>query len=244
MKVTAVDIGNSYTHLGVNSDGKWILRVYLPTEKDPTEWLSFFLNSKIDETIVSSVVPEVTSLWINALKRFTKNVFLLRYKTSLGVKVLYDNPESLGTDRLANALYAVKRGKNSIVVDIGTAITVDAVGDGTFYGGVIMPGITSSHKSLSKDAAQLKEFDFKYTLSRLPGRSTKECISKGVFLGTFHAIAGIAKEMALSLQWRSWKCFVTGGGSAPFFPLFDPLGWEFEPTLTLDGLLIALQGLK
>lgn len=246
MRIIAVDVGNTCTHLGVRFGDKWILRIYLPTKGDPTKWIKFFVKAEADFAIISSVVPAVTPVWLKSLNQFVGDVYLLHYSDSWGIKVFYDRPDSLGTDRLANALFVADRIKRpSVIADIGTAITVDAIGpDGTFYGGSILPGLMSSFKSLTQDAAQLSFVDFTYLMNRLPARSTEGCVSGGLLKGTYHAILGIAKEMTDSIGWRKWKGLLTGGSSAPFYPLFEPLNWLFSPTLTLDGLLAAFKRLK
>ncbi len=241
MSYLVVDIGNTCTHLGVNEKGSWVVRLRIGSYEDPIKWLKV-IDRKTEYSIISSVVPQVRDEWKNALKIFSANTVELRYSENLGIKVNYDKKESLGTDRIANALFVGEKVKrNSVVVDIGTAITVDAVDrEGNFLGGSIIPGIYTAFSALTKGAAQLVGHSFEFTFKRVPGRSTRECMSLGILRATFFGIIGLAKETAESLGWKEWIGLYTGGGASLFFPLFQETNWIYEPMLTLEGILIGL----
>ena len=112
------------------------------------------------------------------------------------MKINYENPENLGVDRVLSAFAAYKIYKDScVIIDIGTAVTVDAVtGDGTFAGGFIFPGMELLSWSLTS----------KTDLPNMPpdgggegiGSGTKTCIAQGLHVGFTEAITGLIKKAA------------------------------------------------
>ena len=192
MRALLVDIGNTYTHTGFYCDDRFRFRFYYPTTDESEKLLDLLLDEKLSAAALCSVVPWKTEKWVRLLKKFANEVFVLRYSGDLGIEIRYKDPKRLGTDRIANALYVRDWvGEDSIVVDVGTAITVDAIqGDGSFLGGTILPGVLSSLDCLIKEAAQLKETK-PLLWGKPPGRSTGECIAYGLLWGTVGAIREI-----------------------------------------------------
>jgi len=97
----------------------------------------------IDSVIVTSVVPAVLKKVEKAVKKIVnKNCAVVGRDVDSGVKNLYRNPKQVGSDRLVNARAAYELyGGECIVVDFGTAITIDVVNKKRQYiGGVIAPG--------------------------------------------------------------------------------------------------------
>jgi type III pantothenate kinase len=229
--------------VGFYCDDSFRFRFYHPTVEKSEKLLNSLLDEPIPHAVVCSVVPWMTEKWVQLLKKLTKKVFVLKYREELGIEVNYVEPKKLGTDRIANALYVRDWvGEDSIVVDIGTAITVDAIsGEGRFMGGAILPGILSSLDCLVREAAQLTETK-PLLWGKPPGRSTRECIAYGLLWGTVGAVEEITKRLKQSLNWRKTKLILTGGGSSLLYPLLED--WEWNPTVTLCGLLSYLKQQK
>ncbi len=155
-------------------------------------------------------------------------------------------PERVGTDRLAAAVAANSlRSPQSpvIVVDVGTAITVDVVtGDGVFRGGAILPGIQTAAAALASatDALPLVEHaDLSVTPAAI-GKSTEEAIRSGIIWGSVGAVRELISQITAELS-AVPELFCTGGDGLHLVRL---LGRElkFEPNLVLRG--IALTGFR
>jgi len=156
----------------------------------------------------------------------------------LGIKILYDNPLEVGTDRVVGALAAYKLyGGPCIVVDFGTATTFDIItASGDYLGGVICPGVQSSAAALSNRAAQLFNVDVKPPQDII-GRTTEDSIKSGLFYGTVAMVEGFVVKITEKLQLK-FKVIATGG-------LADVVSGHTKvidvvnKSLVLDGLVMA-----
>jgi type III pantothenate kinase len=130
-----------------------------------------------------------------------------------------DEPARVGIDRLVAALTADRlrrRNRAAIVVDLGSAITVDLVdAEGAFCGGAILPGIAMSARALAEHTDELPHVPMDH-LDHPPavtGKSTVPAIQSGIYWGTVGAVRGIAMEMSRGLS-AAPDVFLTGGASA------------------------------
>jgi type III pantothenate kinase len=160
----------------------------------------------------------------------------------LPIEVRVDYPERVGMDRLAaavgaNVLREPHRG--AVVVDAGSAVTVDLVSpDGAFEGGVILPGFRMSARALS-GADQLPEVLLQ-TSNDPPavlGKSTEAAIRSGLFWGTVGAVREIIERFAETH--RRPHVFVTGGDLQRLAPLVSADA-QFVPNLVLAGIAISV----
>lgn len=156
----------------------------------------------------------------------------------MGIAVRYDPPSSVGADRLANALGALaKYSPPLIVVDFGTATTLDAVAsDGAYVGGAILPGISIAGQALVSHTAKLPQFEYKEP-ERAIGRNTVESLQSGMMLGYAGAIDSLVARFKQELGGNP-KVISTGGLGELFFGLSDAIE-AHEPNLTLEGIVIA-----
>src|SRR5687768_11147236 len=127
------DIGNTNTHLGLANERRIVKQGDIPTatwkNRDFDRLYNFLGKAKVDAAAICSVVPRVTPLVCQRVKEmFGCSAFELTYRADLGVGIDYPRPETIGPDRLANAV-AVKHefGAPAVVVDFGTAVTFDVV---------------------------------------------------------------------------------------------------------------------
>ena len=156
----------------------------------------------------------------------------------LPIKVLTDNPEQTGIDRVLNVAAAYEQiGNACVVVDAGTAITVDVCNDkGEFLGGAIAPGVRMQLDALHAGTAQLPKVEFATPAGPL-GNSTPQAMLHGVY----HGVRGMVKELAenYATELGRWPEIVATGGDAE--KLFT--GWELihaiSPDLTLYGIALA-----
>ncbi len=156
----------------------------------------------------------------------------------LPIKVLTDKPEQTGVDRVLNIAAAYEQlGKACVVVDAGSAITVDLCDErGQFLERAIAPGATVQLAALHEKTAKLPQVPLAAPSGAF-GKSTESAIQQGVF----HGIRGLVKELAenYATHLGSWPEVIATGGDAHV--LFD--GWEIvhavSPDLTLYGIALA-----
>ena len=190
----------------------------------------------IDSAIIASSVPPLVTVFEELCRRYlgvTPMVVGPGVKT--GVRIALENPREVGADRVVNAAAAHRLyGGPLIVIDFGTATTLDAVSeDGDSLGGAIAPGIGISSEALFKAAAKLPRVE----LVRPPkaiGRSSVAAMQSGLIFGYVGLIEGIVARMQKELGGEA-KVIATGG-------LADVIAREasvvdaLEPDLTLIGL--------
>ncbi len=187
--------------------------------------------------MVSSVVPAVDRALKGRIRELTGRSPLfahpgLVFPFKLGV----NRPRALGIDRVCAAAGAARHGARSvIVVDVGSAITVDLVSRGSYRGGLIIAGPGLALQALSSCTAKLPMLDWR----RLEGRSdrfndTESAMLSGAVLGSTGAIREGVRYLEESLS-RPARKTVTGGG-APVLLDRLPRSWRFDPDLVLKGL--------
>ena len=159
-----------------------------------------------------------------------------------------DFPEKVGIDRLLNAHAAkqlVHPGVPAIIVDAGSAVTVDLVDEaGFFQGGSIFPGLRLMAISLNTHTAKLPLVDAREGNDRLPGKHTEAAMRQGIL----HAVAGgidaIVRELA-SQCLQAPRIFLTGGDMTPLLTGLLQSRHQFpsdvRPWLTLEGLRLVAE---
>ncbi|QOV90596.1 type III pantothenate kinase [Humisphaera borealis] len=192
--------------------------------------------------VAAGVNPDVQSALSDVVsERIDRRVVWVGKDLDLPIKVLTDEPEKTGIDRILNVAAAYEQTEmETVVVDAGTAITLSACNDaGEFLGGAIAPGVRMQLDALHERTAALplittEEFkapDEPY------GQNTKQAMLHGVY----HGIRGMVKEIveAYATQMGKWPEVVATGGDAQ--ALFS--GWEIvtgiTPDLTLYGIAKA-----
>ncbi len=245
----AIDVGNTQTMVGVHDGGKWAAVWRMATDPDRTEdqiaveleglarlaGVSFSAN----QVIIASVVPAVDMAWTYfAQKYFALAATFLRSGDQVGLPVTYDPPHAVGADRIANALAALHRWDPPlVVVDFGTATTLDCVdASGTYVGGVILPGLVVSLESLVSRTAKLPSVSLDAP-EKAVGSRTGESIQSGLMFGYADAVDGLVRRVKAELG--QCKVVSTGGLGEKFVGLCKEIE-AHEPELTLDGLRIAI----
>jgi type III pantothenate kinase len=245
----ALDAGNTNVTAGIFDGGKikhhWRLRTV--HEQTADEWgmklrgllaMTAIPVDAVDGIVIASVVPPLESTLIEAGQRyFGVEPMLVNGSTDLGVKVLYDNPREVGADRIVNAVAAFQKyGGPCIVVDLGTAITFDAISAGGAYmGGIICPGIGMSISGLFTKTARLPMVDFRAP-EKLIGTNTVGSMLSGLYYGVIAMIDGILERMFAEMG-PATKVVATGG-QAKMILAGSRLVKIADEDLTLDGLRI------
>lgn len=243
----AIDIGNTNTVVGVFKGGKIISRFrYFTNMMETADEISLKITSLLREggfekkefrdVIICNVVPAVASVYSDiSANIFGINPVVVGAHNKNCIPILYDNPREVGADRLANAVGGfVKFGGPLIVVDLGTAITFDAVSQkGEYVGGVIAPGIDASMMSLFQKAAQLPQVRLEKP-DKVIGKNTVSSMQSGAVYGFAGMIDSIVEKMSLEMGGKP-KIVATGGQSEWLRHVSKTIE-NYEPDLTLLGL--------
>ena len=243
----AIDIGNTNMEFGIFDGQKLIANFRLGTNKDITSdevglfTTQFFMIqgiqvAKIEDVIITSVVPQVMYSISNAIRKyFGKEPLIVGENVEVQIENLYDHPREVGADRLVNAVAGFRKyGGPQIIVDFGTATTFDAIdGQGRYLGGVIYPGIRISMDALFQNAAKLPRIEI-VNPGKVIGTNTVESMQAGAVHGYVGAVCNITQKISEELG-GNVKIIATGGLSR----MIGKVSGIFEAidkTLTLDGL--------
>lgn len=220
--VIAVDSGSTRTHAGlVDTSRRTCLfrRDFLSSELDRClpETVRRIKNiiASAPAVIAGGHLPAVETIMKKCgLKSITRLLWHARLPARLPLRFRYDRPETLGADRIADALYAVTAypRRNVIIIDSGTAITVDAVSrSAEFAGGTILAGIEIQLYGLHAAARRLPVVAIPGKRTPFPGNSTEICMQAGAAHGTAGALNHLVRKYQSML---GGKCIVlaTGGG--------------------------------
>ncbi|CAN5547166.1 type III pantothenate kinase [soil metagenome] len=231
-----IDISNSYTKLAFSTRAQVGRAAQVRTkELSRAALLAFTAGREVEAVIVSSVVPAkngvIAKLWSSS------RVLFIDAKCDLGVGVDYPQPQTIGADRLANAV-AVRElyGCPAIVVDFGTAVTFDVVSaKGDYIGGVIAPGLESMTSFLYQRTALLPKLTLREPAGAI-GRSTRAAMMSGAVFG----YRGLVREILARIREESFARrkvrVVATGGYAELIARQLPEIEAVHAGLTLEGL--------
>ncbi len=242
----AIDAGNTHTVVGLFAGDELVDHWRIATNASRTSdehalLVAQFLDQHdadfdaITGLVVSSTVPRLTAVLRTLAERYLRvTPVILEPGTRSGLNILYENPRQVGPDRIANAVAAFDRyGGPTIMVDFGTATTVDAISaKGEYLGGAILPGIEISLDALFARAAALSWVEL-VKPRRVIGKTTAESVQSGVLYGFASAVDGLVTRFQSELG----PCTVvsTGGLAELLTPLTTTIA-HHEPWLTLRGL--------
>ena len=250
----AIDVGNTNTVIGAYRQGQDELidhwRASTVASRTADEWLMLFrdflswsveTSGVIDAVVLASVVPKVTDNLRRMCGRLGVEPLVVDWSTDTGMPVLLDNPREVGADRLANAVAAyAAEGGPAIVVDMGTATTLDVVSvNGEYLGGVILPGMEISLDALFDRAAALKRVDL-IPPDNVIGKSTVGAVRSGATYGYAAQVDGLCERIEKELG--PCRIISTGGLAGVIAPLSDRIQ-RHDPWLTLHGLRLIQQRL-
>lgn len=244
-RLLLVDVGNTHTHVGWATRDRILRRIELPTgawEADEAEMrLSRWVGkARPQGAVLASVVPRVTSRVRAAVWRHWKlRPLELNARTLRGLPIDYPRPETIGADRLANAVAARHWfGAPVVVVDFGTAVTFDVVDPrGCYIGGIIAPGLAAMTEYLHERTALLPRIRLR-PCDRVVGRSTEEAMLAGTFYGYPGLVEALLRQIRKELGVRRLKVIATGGYAALMAERIPQIQ-QVCPDLTLEGLRLT-----
>jgi type III pantothenate kinase len=230
--VLAIDCGNSFLKWGLHRGGAWVRQDGVPlgalVRLEP-QWRAL---GAVDRIVVSNVAGHAVGLEIEGLiaRWSAPAIHVAAPASACGVTNTYEPPERLGADRWAALVgaRALERGA-CLVVDAGTATTADILGaDGTFRGGVILPGVDLMKRALAQHAAQLPLAQGSVVAEP---RRTVDAIETGCLL----AQAGAIERLYAGME-AGARCLVSGGNAAGIARALR-IEARVVDNLVLEGLL-------
>lgn len=249
----AVDVGNTNLVLGVfdlskGNDAPAVHSWRLATTRERTadEYglatveLMRHVNLDIAEirnVVIANVVPPlhpVLDAWVR--RYFATEPLWIEPGIKTGLKILIDNPNELGADRIVNVVAGLERyGAPLIAIDFGTATTFDVVNERREYlGGIILPGVKIAAEALFQRASRLPRVEIARP-ERLIGKNTVQAMQSGLYYGYVGQVDGILERL---LKEQPQAHIVATGGLAKVLALESRFIHHTDPELTLDGLRI------
>ena len=247
-----IDVGNTNITLGLYEGETLGPRWRLATdhERMPDEFILQLLGllahsgidrENIDGAAIASVVPPLTGRWVEVCRKgLNRDPLVVDGAVETGVRILYDEPGSVGADRVVDAVAAYRLyGGPACIVDFGTATTFDAISPGGDYlGGAIAPGIGIAAQALFQRAAMLPRVELARPPSAI-GRNTVHSMQSGLLFGYVSLVEGMVARFREELG-PGTRVIGTGG-------LAEVIARETEvleilaPWLTLDGLRMVYE---
>lgn len=245
-----IDIGNTSMMFGVFHKDELKEKFTIKSNKtitsddlgvSITQYLALFNldKSQLEAVVIASVVPQLTDTLETAVKDYLEiSSYIVGQNINIDLDISKYKSQA-GIDRLINVYGGIKKyGDSLIIIDIGTALTIDVADNmGAFIGGIIFPGIHSLNNALTKDTAKLPIVDLEKP-EHIIGTSTEECILSGVYYGYIYAIDGMIEKMKAELPYTV-TVIATGGYSSL---LKDCKNIDiFDENLTLEGIKTAYE---
>jgi len=247
-----IDVGNTNITLGLYEGETLGPRWRLATdhERMPDEFILQLLGllahsgidrENVDGAAIASVVPTLTGRWVEVCRKgLNRDPLVVDGTVETGVRILYDEPSSVGADRVVDAVAAYRLyGGPACIVDFGTATTFDAISPGGDYlGGAIAPGIGIAAQALFQRTAMLPRVELARPPSAI-GRNTVHSMQSGLLFGYVSLVEGMVARFREELG-PGTKVIGTGG-------LAEVIARETEvleilaPWLTLDGLRMVYE---
>ena len=236
MKRLVVDAGNTRIKIGTFCEST-LCAVSSFLLKDKDKCFDYLKSVSYDQSILSSVLSKEQTNEI--LQQLNSAAILLTETTNIPISVDYDSRNTLGKDRLANAIAAYQQAKkNAVVIDVGTCVKFDFVNnEGVYLGGSISPGLQMRFIAMHEHTENLPLLK-NNTSTKLIGNSTVNSMTSGVMNGTKYEIEGMIK--AYQHGFKDLVIFATGG-DVKRLELDQSLPIIYDEHLTLNGLYEILQ---
>lgn len=234
----AIDIGNTNVTLGLFQEVRLCKRCTIPTKVRECQagLKKIFIQNKIHDAIICSVVPAASKILEKDLRRFLgKQPYIIGKGIKVPINNIYRKPKQVGDDRLVNAYAGVMLyGAPLIAVDFGTAVTFDVVSRNKEYlGGMILPGLGISLDALEQRTALLPRIKLEEPREFI-GRDTKSSMLSGIVYG----FAALTDDLVIRIKKKIGKeAKVIGtGGNIGLIGKYCRQMDKIDKDLTLKGL--------
>ncbi len=227
-----LDIGNTSVKAAVISGGREIEDVKRFDSNNLEPLFSWAQGQDISRIGISDVTELSES---GIFSRFSIEPFMLKPGVKSPLRLKYDTPETLGTDRLALAVAAWNEGGRAtpvLAISCGTCLTFEYVKNEEYVGGAISPGLAMRLKAMHNQTGKLPALEADEFTDYL-GKSTKGSMLSGAYLGMRDEIK--VRINAFQEEYPHGKTFITGGDSFRFARAFkNPI--FADNFLTIKGI--------
>lgn len=241
--VLAVDVGNTYIHFAFFLGDKIVRRDSVKTVQTELALkrsvAAVLKRLRVDQVLVCSVVPAVTKVLEPLFqKSLGVKAGIIGRDIIVPIKNRYSNPKQVGQDRLVCAYAASEMyGHPAIVIDLGTAITLDVVSARREYlGGIIVPGIHITAETLFERTALLPLVEITKP-KHLIGKDTQGSILSGIFYGYGEMLKGLIGLLSKDSK-TAPKVILTGGHAKLMAEYIKDKVKIVEPDLVFKGILL------
>lgn len=250
MKVLCIDVGNTSVHYGIVEGQMVHMSDHFPTEhfragasKPFSEKLKDYISEVVGVSFCS-VVPDINENLVCSIPPGSLPVFNLTHLNCHGLKLNYPKPQEIGQDRLANSIAAQEYyGAPAIILDMGTAATLDIVSSFGYEGGIIAPGLAVMTDYLHEQTALLPKLKAEelVKIEGSIGKSTVHAMQLGVSIGFSGMLDALLSRIFTELQEREniEPIVLSTGGSIANLAKEWSQKSLFVEDLTLVGLAVA-----
>ena len=246
------DIGNTNIVFGGIEEGKILFQARIATDrrKSSDQYAMTVLKllkvydvdpETIGDCIISSVVPPVLNSVRTGLKKILNlNPMVVGPGLKTGLNIRVDDPAHVGSDRIVAAVGALLEHEAPLILlDMGTATTLEVVGRGnTYLGGCIIPGVRTALDGLVSQTAQLPSISLEKP-QKVIGSGTVECLRSGVLYGAAAMIDGMLERIEEELGEKA--TVLATGGIAPLVVPLCRREIRLEDDLLLRGLAVIYE---
>ena len=246
--ILTADIGNTNITLGIFKDDVPVCISRLATQRHRTseqyaiELKAVFelenIETNFEGAVISSVVPELTRAFKDAIKKVTGcDALIVAAGIKTGLKIATDNPKEVGADLVAGAVGALSQYPlPCLVMDLGTATKLCIINsEGVFCGCTIAPGIGISLDALAARTSQLPTIELSAP-EHVIGTNTIECIRSGTVFGNAAMLDGMVSRIEKEMG-QKFSSIVATGGLAKDIVACCEEEIIFNKDLILQGLL-------
>lgn len=252
--ILALDIGNSNTTAGLfDPAGNLIFRSTLETSRNKTrdqcaiDLLGVFrlYGAEIRDVtgaILSSVVPPLTAIFADTIKRLTgKQPLVVGPGIKTGLNIKAEIHDQLGSDIVAYSVAAIAGYESPIAaIDMGTATSLSLIRGSVYEGCIIMPGLTLALEAMSERAAALPPISLEsHAQVELLGRTTEEAMRSGVLFGHASMVDGMLDRIEERIGQK--LTVVATGGKAPRILCYCRHEIQYDADLVMKGLYLLYQ---
>lgn len=236
------DVGNTHTTVALTDDGKSFNIKRISTNSIQTEdelfvLLKNFYEHLYDTVVVSSVVPNLNYVFeFFSEKYIDKKAIFVRASNYKDIDWNVKMPDEIGADRVADVIAAKKDyGENAIIVDFGTAITIEVLKDNKYEGGVIIPGFNMMINALFKGTAKLPKVELK-PYNGFVGKDTESNIRIGVINTVLGGIEYTIEKIKEEYKFDSDTPIIFTGGQSKLIKSYVSWNVLFDIELGLRGI--------
>jgi type III pantothenate kinase len=246
-----LDVGNTTTVIGIYDGENLVKHWRLMSERHTSDELGIYLlnllsiseirREDLDGAVYSSVVPSLDTALSEGLREYLDvDPVKVTANLDLGMEIAYSPRHEVGADRLVNSVAGKARfGAPLIVVDFGTAITLDILNaDGAYLGGTISPGLVTGMEALFGRTAKLPQVSLEPPKSVI-GNNTIGSIQAGILFGNAGLVDCLVKRTWNELEART-PVVATGGHATVIASLSETIT-DVDPWLTLEGLRLIYE---